>query len=700
MPAREGTDCASQATVRFEDVILYFSKSEWKSLAKWQKELYWDVLKDNYEALLAVGQPVIKAEVVAWLEQCERLDIERTKESRVRDPAGNVSATNDGPSKAYCEERTGQAGSLKTLREESKEAVTQHGDTPEHLHLSARPQGDPAKDEPLLHIEHGQSRPRPACSQRPAVPPKQYKCRECGKRFRLEGLLRMHQEIATRKVSFACTACGLRFTSPFSLRRHQRTHLPAGADGEAASPRKNRLSAQQGSHAPEKLHQCSDCGDRFRGFLDVLRHQKSHEEARPRLCVQCEASFMHRIDLAMHEEGHLEEALKRHDRRRRKCLCKHAFRLHFASLLGHGVRGRQAASQDAKRPQQVEDAREQALYPCTRCGLLFNQEANLKVHCKYCSKQLLRKPPLNGSSLTALPGERQEASGKQGVAQPASEGSRGDTGLPRPPSQASSAQHSCPECGKHFASKGSLCWHKRKHKAALQCRGSVALMGGGGGSGSSGPTAACATKKLYKCQECGKSLSKGFFSVHQEFHAGLRYMCILCRKVFNFQSTAIAHRRGHVRRGELLAAAGDSKLLSHTIQKVYIPPEPRLQNPEEMGQPNNGFPTGQLPFRQEAPAEGGKLKSPRNTFPKPFRCRDCGRDFAYLARLLSHRKEHAGNFPFQCAECGKSFTSRNYLSLHWRIHTKERGHHIGSGGREGPAGQLLVRGATKTEIMG
>uniref|UniRef100_A0A8D2JIF6 KRAB domain-containing protein n=1 Tax=Varanus komodoensis TaxID=61221 RepID=A0A8D2JIF6_VARKO len=40
-----------QAPVKFEDVIVYFLKDEWKLLEQWQKNLYWEVLTDNYEAL-------------------------------------------------------------------------------------------------------------------------------------------------------------------------------------------------------------------------------------------------------------------------------------------------------------------------------------------------------------------------------------------------------------------------------------------------------------------------------------------------------------------------------------------------------------------------------------------------------------------------------------------------------------------------
>ncbi|XP_011782891.1 PREDICTED: zinc finger protein 510-like [Colobus angolensis palliatus] len=61
----------SQASVSFKDVTIEFTQEEWQQMAPVQKNLYRDVMLENYSNLVSVGYCHFKPEVIFKLEQGE-----------------------------------------------------------------------------------------------------------------------------------------------------------------------------------------------------------------------------------------------------------------------------------------------------------------------------------------------------------------------------------------------------------------------------------------------------------------------------------------------------------------------------------------------------------------------------------------------------------------------------------------------------
>ncbi|KAF5914652.1 hypothetical protein HPG69_005149 [Diceros bicornis minor] len=66
-----------QESVTFQDVAVDFTREEWDQLYPAQKNLYRDVMLENYRNLVALGHQLYKPEVITQLEQGEQWMMER-----------------------------------------------------------------------------------------------------------------------------------------------------------------------------------------------------------------------------------------------------------------------------------------------------------------------------------------------------------------------------------------------------------------------------------------------------------------------------------------------------------------------------------------------------------------------------------------------------------------------------------------------
>nr|XP_033701466.1 zinc finger protein 350-like [Tursiops truncatus] len=335
----------AQETLTFEDVAVDFTWEEWQLLAPPQKDLYRDVMLENYSNLLSVGFQASKPNVLSKLGQGEPWMMEDEIHCQTRSEIWKVDdhllehLQNESMEKRL--EQWHEQNPLEYFVHQSRthflfrqnhDVFDLHGKSMKS-DLTLLPQSRsyeikipaefPGDGKSYLHADNEQfhTEIKSPESQKPISSKTQFSkhqktqkiekphvCGECGKAFIKKSWLTDHQIIHTGEKPHRCNMCGKAFSRKFMLTEHQRTHTGEKpyecTECGKAFLKKSRLNIHQKTHTGEKPYICSDCGKGFIQKGNLIVHQRIHTGEKPYICNECGKGFIQKTCLIAHQRFH------------------------------------------------------------------------------------------------------------------------------------------------------------------------------------------------------------------------------------------------------------------------------------------------------------------------------------------------------------------------------------------------------------